>query len=88
MNREFRDYVERNTATFTLAVVWLILTGLCFVVYFFSQDMISDSVKDFPKIVFDMWKFVTGGVVSVLSAQIGRGTKHKGENESSEKQGP
>jgi len=56
-----------------LFAMWLILSALCVVVYFIPTETGSEIVRsDFPKIISEMWKYVTGATVSALATLAGR----------------
>ena len=76
----FAKFAERHPAALTLLAMWIFLSLLCFFIYFFSSDVNNDSVKEFPKIVFEAWKFLTGATMSALAA-LAKGVKDKKQEE-------
>ena len=59
-----------------LFAMWVILTALCVMVYFIPTETGSDIVRsDFPKIISEMWKYVTGATVSALATLAGQNNR-------------
>ena len=60
-----------------LFLMWLILTVLSSFIYFYPTQATDNSVtQEFPKIISETWKYVTGATVAAL---VGKTNKKNGK---------
>jgi hypothetical protein len=76
MKKLLEKLQEAPHAVVILVSMWAILTLTLLLVYYIPTDNKAElSNNGFPKIMSEMWKYVTGAVVSALTTLAGRAVK-------------
>jgi len=59
-----------------LFVMWCLVSFLCLLIYFIPTEASGNAIQDeIPKILTEIWKYVTGATVSALAAVGGFGRR-------------
>jgi ABC-type uncharacterized transport system YnjBCD permease subunit len=65
-------------AIFLLFIMWCLVTLLCFIFYFIPTESTGNSItNEIPKILTEVWKYVTGATVSALATLAGVNARKK-----------